>query len=261
MMHPIPLSAAARRSIQPALPVPVDPKTHQTQSRPNLRRYVIKSLLPGGDIAETRHVAPALPVFEDAFCAFARGSVVDTDSGPVAVEDLLPGDRILTSDGTAQPLVWKGSTTIVPGRRDTAARKLQLTRIMADSFGMQRPVACMIAGPSARLLYTPDHLRGLAGNLRLLTPVQEFTDGLTVIETTPPSAVDLFHLCLSRHAIIRVNGLEFETYHPGLEAARALSQNMRPHFLNLFPHISQLCDFGEPVFTRAGDRQPDPLRA
>ena len=100
----------------------------RARNRPQLRRYEVSSLLPNGDIAETRHIAPALPVFEDAFCAFSRGSMVETEYGPVAIEDLLPGDNLIVEDGTVLPVLWKGSTMVVPGRPDQAPARKFLER-------------------------------------------------------------------------------------------------------------------------------------
>lgn len=261
MTHPIPLNPAARRAVQSNVPALIAPAASRAQPKPQLRRYEVSSLLPNGDIAETSHIAPALPFFEDAFCAFSRGSMVETETGPVAIEDLLPGDNILTQDGSSQPLVWKGSTTLVPGRPGPQGRNLRLTRIMSDSFGVQRPMSYVIIGPSARLLNTPHHLRANAGGQKLLTPVQEFHDGMNVIETAPPTAVELFHICLPRHAVIRIAGLEFETYHPGVNAARTISHTMRSVYLDLFPHISQLSDFGDLAYARARDGEYDALTA
>ncbi|MDK3073197.1 Hint domain-containing protein [Sedimentitalea sp. JM2-8] len=249
MTLPVPLNRDAHRV------APASSAAKVPQPKPQLRRYDVCRLSPDGTIAETRHVAPALPLFEDAFCAFSRGSLIETDAGLVAVEDLLPGDRIVTSDGKAEPLVWKGSTTLVPGRPGPQGRKLHLTRIMTDSFGIQRPISCLIAGPSARLLHTPGHLRSLAGGQQILSPVQACIDGMNVVETAPPTPVQLYHLCLATHAVIRVGGLDFETYHPGPNAGRMVSHAMRPVFLNLFPHVSQFCDFGALRHPRAGDGQ------
>ena len=240
----------------------VIPADETKAARPQVRRYNVSSLLPNGNIAETRHLAPALPLFEDAFCAFSRGSLIETEHGPVAIEDLLPGDMVLTEDGPAQPVVWKGSVTVAPGLTEVNRRNMGLTRLLADSFGEGRPMSCVLAGPSARLLYTPNHLRALAGDAQMLTPVQEFVDGNYVIETAPPTPVELFHLCLPRHAAIRVGGLAFESYHPGQHCARTMSHSMRSVFLNLFSHIRQLGDFGPlayPLRGRGRRRQPERL--
>ncbi|MEX0301839.1 MAG: Hint domain-containing protein, partial [Leisingera sp.] len=129
-----------------------DPAALRSATKPQLRRYDVSSLLPSGAISETRHIAPALPLFEDAFCAFSRGSLVETAQGPIAVEDLLPGDEILTSGGGSQPLVWIGRTSLLPARPDSRGRSLRLTSFMADSLGLQKPAASLVVGPAARLL-------------------------------------------------------------------------------------------------------------
>jgi hypothetical protein len=260
MTIPHSLLRAAHYAVQTD-PLMQDPAAWRTRKRPQLRRYEVSTLLPNGNISQTRQIAPALPLFEDAFCAFTHGSLVDTENGPIAIEDLQPGDRVLTSDNQSEVVLWKGSTTLVPGRPGPSGRNLRLTRIMADSFGMQRPMSYVLAGPSARLLNTPDHLRAVAGGAQMLTPVQEFIDGMNVIETAPPTAVELFHICLPRHAVIRVGGLEFETYHPGINATRMVSHAMRSVYLNLFAHIDQMAEFGPLAFPRAGDGQFDAISA
>ena len=255
MTIPTSLSRAAQRAVRTVSPALNDPAALRARPKQQLRRYEVSSLLPNGNVAVTRHIAPALPLFEDAFCAFSRGTLIETETGPVAIEDLQPGERILTADGHVQTLQWKGSTLIVPGRPGPQGRNMRLTRIMQDSFGMQRPMTFVVAGPSARLLYTPVHLRGVDGTMQRLTPVQEFIDGNNVIETAPPTAVELFHLCVKRHTTIRVGGLEFETYHPGEDAARLVSQQMRSLFFNLFSHAEHFGDFGPLAHPRADAQQ------
>ncbi|WP_435660780.1 Hint domain-containing protein [Leisingera caerulea] len=227
-----------------------DPAVLRAANKPQLRRYEVCSLLPGGGISETRHIAPALPLFEDAFCAFSRGSLVETASGPVAVEDLLPGDEILTSGGGSQPLVWIGRTSLLPARSGTRGRSHRLTSFMADSLGLQKPASSLVAGPAARLLRTPPHLQG-SGKGPLLTPAAEFQDGMSIFETAPPTPVDMYHLCLPRHAVINAGGLEFESYHPGPDALKLASYAIKTLFLNMFPHADSFRDFGPLAYPRA----------
>ena len=253
--------AATTHAAAGLTPLLNDPAALRARDKPQLRRYEVSVLAPNGDILDSRHIAPALPLFEDAVCAFTRGSMVMTEHGPIAVEDLLPGDRLLTDDGHSAPLMWKGSTQIIPGRPDARGRQHRLTRIMADSFGMQKPMTDVLAGPSARILKTPVHLRKLAGGEPLLTNVQEFVDGMSVIETAPPTAVQVFHLCLPHHSVIQVGGLGFETYHPGANALRMTSPAMRGVFLSLFPQLNDLRDFGPQVHARTGDGEIDALSA
>ena len=261
MTIPTSLARAADRALQAVSHDLSDPASLRGRAKPQLRRYSVSALLPNGNVAETRHLAPALPVFEDAFCAFSRGALVDTEQGPVAVEDLIPGDKVVTITGKSEKLLWKGSTIIVPGRPGSQGRDMHLTRIMADAFGLQRPLACVIAGPSARLLHTPDHLRGISDNLQTLTSVQEFVDGDGIIPTAPPTPVELFHICLERHSVIRIGGLEFETYHPGEATGRLMNNSLRTVFLNLFAHVETFRDFGPVAFPRIGETTLDAMSA
>lgn len=234
-----------------------DPAALRSGVRPQLRRYDVMSLQSDGTIAETRHVAPSLPLFENAFTAFCRGALVETTQGPIAVEDLLPGDQLITMDSEAETLLWKGSTSLVPSRSDKAGRSHQLTSFTADSLGDAKPMGTVVAGPAARLLQ-----RAPLPGIRLehgatLVPVQQYQDGMSIVETAPPTAVDLYHLCLPRHAVIKVGGLPFETYHPGPDALKLVSHAIRTLYLNLFSHVDSVSGFGPLAYPRAEIRQPD----
>lgn len=212
------------------------------RARPILRRARSLALRPDGGFDEARFMIPVLPLFEGAFTAFARGALVETVQGPVAIEDLLPGDRVQTVGGAAMQVLWIGSTTVTARRDLPTERPVILHRIAADAFGPNRPMTYLVTGPAARLRQaTP--LMGTHGQ-RVLCPVAAFEDGIAVSRTTPPSAVDLFHLALPRHAVIRVSGIETESYHPGLGTIGAVGPAMRELFLNLFPHIAGPADFG-----------------
>ncbi|WP_050604800.1 Hint domain-containing protein [Ruegeria sp. 6PALISEP08] len=260
MTIPNSLARAARNAIETSAMLREAPRP-VTKPKAQLRRYEVSSLLPNGDVSQTRHIAPALPMFEDAFCAFSRGSLVETEHGPVAIEDLMPGDTVLTQDGNSQTVLWKGSVTLIPGREDSRGRTRPLTRIMPDTFGMQKPMSGVIAGPAARIVGAPAHLRHLHGGEPILTRVSEFQDGMGVIETMPPTPVELFHICLKRHSVIRVDGLQFETYHPGVNAVRMISHSLRSIYLNLFAHIESLNDFGSLLMPRTGDGEIDAMSA
>ncbi|WP_171101773.1 Hint domain-containing protein [Ruegeria sp. HKCCD7255] len=260
MNIPNTLSRAARNAVETSAMLREAPR-QGTKQKAQLRRYEVSTLLSNGEVTQTRHIAPALPMFEDAFCAFTRGSIVETTQGPMAIEDLLPGDEVQTQDGGSQPVVWKGCVTLVPGREDSRGRMRPLTRIMADTFGMQKPMSGVITGPAARLLGVPAHLRHLSGGQPMLCPVSEFQDGMNVIETLPPTPVELFHICVPRHSVIQVDGLQFETYHPGTNAVRMISQSLRAVYLNLFAHIDTLSDFGPLLMPRAGDGEVDAITA
>jgi hypothetical protein len=205
------------------------------------RNVEIAALRGDGSLYIGQDKAPAVPLFDSAFAAFGRGTIIETTQGGIAIEDLQPGDMVHTSTGEPAELIWIGSSNFVPA---DVGQRTPLVRIMTDSFGQSRPAQFLTVGPAARVLHTPHHLRSEAGDQMMLTPVRELLDGVNVIEVIPPTAVRLFHICLSRHAAITAGGLEFETFHPGMAATRAVSHAMRDRFLSMFPQIGHVTDFG-----------------
>ncbi len=219
-----------------------------------MRSFEIAALRADGSLYIGQDKAPAIPLFESAFSAFARGTLIATPHGDVAIEDLQPGDMVNTSSGEPAKLIWVGSSSFVPA---DAGRRMPLIRIMADSFGQGRPNTFLTVGPAARILHTPHHLRSEAGERRLLTPVREFVDGVNVIEVVPPTPVRLFHICLDRHAAISAGGVELETFHPGANATRTVSHSLRDRFLGMFPQVGHITDFGPLAHPRAPEPQSE----
>jgi hypothetical protein len=218
------------------------------------RTYEIAALRQDGSLYIGQGTAPALPLFEDAFSALTHGSLVQTTMGFVAVEDLQPGDMVNTSTGEAAELVWIGTATFSPA---DAGKRTPLIRIMPDALGQSRPERSLTVGPGARILHTPVSLRGIADGRQLLTPAAKLVDGVNVIEISPPTPTRMFHICLSRHAVINVDGIEMETYHPGASAPRDVSHALRDRFISLFPRMSQLSDFGPLAHPRAPEQEQE----
>ncbi|MBU2959846.1 Hint domain-containing protein [Citreicella sp. C3M06] len=225
-----------------------------------MRKYEATALLPDLSIVHKAHVAPALALFEDATTAFARGTLLPTVRGPVAIEDLLPGDYLQTSEGT-QPVLWIGSTTYVPGIDDDVSTLARLARITADAFGPSRPMSDVLVGPAARMVLRRDRLRALIGQDRVLVPVLEFADGERIVQITPAGAVQMYHLMVPRHGTLRVGGIEMESYHPGKAIAKPLPDALRGLFLGMFPNIGVMQDFGDLSMTRTTRAAIDALIA
>lgn len=217
-----------------------DPAVSDVQRRaPSLRRFETIYLDQRGDIVETARLAPSTPLFENAFSAFARGAILRTNIGPRAVEDLLPGDLVETSNGLTE-LRWKGSMLIVPN----VGNDTPLVRIGADALGMMRPQMDVVLGPSARILHRSAGVKQLTGQDKALTLAADFSDGVTITEMRPIAPVQVFHLAFDRHEILNVGGIEMESYHPGPEHLVSVRGNMLDLFLSMFPHIKELSDFG-----------------
>lgn len=230
----------------PSSSMPIRPAATAT------RMYEVSCLRRDGAIFKARHMGPATPAFEAAFTAFARGTLIMTTCGPVAVEDLDPGMKIVTNERGPSPLLWIGTTSVRPSQGDGPS----LTRIMSDALGMGRPMSDLMTGPGARILH-----RDAQTCERALRPVRDLIDGTHVIELRPPSAVQLYHIALHRHATITAAGLEVETYHPGPGFENVLPHQQFAQFMGLFPHVQRPSDFGALAHPRQPLRAPrDPGR-
>lgn len=212
------------------------------ENRPT-RRFVVQWLDQSGAVEDLSRIAPAIPLFEQVFSAFGRGTLIPTIDGPVAVEDLMPGALVETSTGLS-PLMWVGSMSIVPGSPAQDYSPLGLYRVTADSFGLDRPMPDLLLGPGARILSTRGALRDEYGTDAVLEPIAALADGMNVIEVRPISTVQTYHLGFKSHRTFSANGVEVESMHPGAVNQNRIDPQMMSLFLSMFPHIRQLSDFG-----------------
>jgi len=212
------------------------------RAAPLTRRYEMAWL--GQDGIETAsRVAPAAPPFEEAFAAFARGTLIATGDGPVAIEDLLPGQRVVTADGALEPVLWLGSMTLFP-RATGGQEPARLIRLTADCFGLGRPMPDLVLGPHARVLLSGARLRHRIGVDEAFAPARALADGVAVIEVAPVTPITVYHVMLPRQAGLRAAGMEIESFHPGPGFAELTDPQSRSLFLTLFPNVDRLDQFG-----------------
>ena len=152
------------------------------------------------------------PITNACFCA---GTMITTDRGDVAVEDLSIGDRVMTIDGTAEPIRWIGRRSFA-GRFLAANPAVQPVIIRAGALGH--------ALPRRDLRLSPCHAMFLDG---ILVPAGALVNGtsITVDHTTAP--VDYFHIELAQHAVILAEGAASETFID--DDSRGMFQNAAEH--------------------------------
>lgn len=213
------------------------------------RPYDVAWLTSSGDVAYDTIVAPSVPVIESACANLARGALVSTPQGPVAVEDLVPGQDVVTSEYGPLPLRWVGSYELSPRDAQTSDRG-RLFRVTADSFGLGKPAQDLLLAPRAHILMRHAACRALFGVEQAFGPVRAFEDGETVISVTPMSAVTVFNLAFDCQATITANGVELESFHPGPHAETLLDDEMLYSLLRLFPHVRSLDSFGPQTIDR-----------
>ena len=134
---------------------------------------------------------------------------------------------------------------LVPNATDPRITPAYLTRITENSIGLGRPTRDLVLGPHARILRRNAACMSLFGTEAAFAPATAFTDGVSIIKIQPVSSVRVFHLQLDGQHVITAGGLNVESYHPGRRDAIGLTTQLLPMFLELFPHIEDLQDFGQ----------------
>ncbi|MCL3881256.1 Hint domain-containing protein [Marivita sp. GX14005] len=213
------------------------------------------ALLDDHSVLDLTVNVPASPVFEACASAFARGTLISTVMGPVAIEDLRPGDLVETHRGP-EPIVWKGSTSYLPHFAAEATSLTHLLRLPAE--GLER--GDLVLGPAARLVVRQDRFTEILNCAAVLAPAGDYVDGDRILRVTPPGAVQLYHIALRRHGILRANGHELESYHPGRLRESDLGSAHRMLLQEMFPHLSDLDGFGDLAFPRSSREAIDALR-
>lgn len=228
------------------------PRPAQPLSARITRRFDVE-WFDGTGIQDFSRVVPALPLFEEAFGAFAHGIVIQTDRGPVAIEDIEPGMMLETGDGDFVRLMWKGSINLIPGAPTLSDVPQKIYRMMPDALGPGKPVQDQSFGPHARRLDRDPKARALLGVEQALLPLRLLADGMSVIEVQPVAPVRIYHLATERHAAILAGGVEVETYHPGPDFALSMSDEMMDVFMNFFPYLDDIPDFGRMCAARLSE--------
>jgi len=163
------------------------------------------------------------------------GTLVETPNGPVAVEDLKPGDLVMTRDDGPQPVRWCG-------------------RAIRRASGIDAPVVIEAGalGDHARSELSPNHrvlMRSsgaelLFGEGEVLVKARDLVNGSTVHLRRDGGPVTYVHVMFDRHQIIRGNGLDSESYHPGRETIDSFDAETREEILRLMPDAADHDGFG-----------------
>lgn len=248
-MEMFPLNAALRTVDKVEGPNSTAQNTNAGQPAARLtvrtRKYEVAYLNSDNQIVDFSRQAPANAAFEDAFGALGHGAILQTNNGPMAVEDVLPGDEIRLADGQYEKLLWCGAMTISPVDHDANPEHGSLTRITADALGLNRPSPDLVLGPTARLLHRASGVRTLTGQGAAFVPARDFFDGSSFIALRPAAPVRVYQLGFASHQSLSVNGIEIESLHPGTAFALGLRGEILSQYIALFPHKRSLPDFGE----------------
>ena len=146
-------------------------------------------------------VSPVAVDTADAFVVcFLEGTRIATPDGERRVEDLVVGDRVLTTSGHAQPVRWIGRQTVMAMFADPD--RSYPIRIEAGALGEGLPVRDLFVSPDHALLI--DGLLVQAGALVNGTSITRHAD--------MPTSFVYYHVELDDHSLVLAEGVPAETF-------------------------------------------------
>ncbi len=167
---------------------------------------------------------------------FTPGTLIDTPSGPRAIEALREGDLVQTKDNGAQEVQWIGSRRMT-GARLFALPKLRPVRIKAGALGKGWPEKDLVVSPDHKMLVRGRVARALFNTPEVLVAARQLENGSTIRVDTQMREVTYMHLLMPRHEILFADGVETESFHPADASLSAMVERDRSRLLGLNPEL------------------------
>lgn len=157
---------------------------------------------------------------------FTPGTLIATPYGPRKVEELQPGDLVLTRDNGAQPLRWVARAQVTAA--DLLARPaLAPVRIAAGALGGGLPRRPLVLSPQHRVLMSGWQAELFFAAPEVLVPAVALLGDKATRTETGEDGVDYLHLLFDRHEIILAEGAEVESLLPDWLTNAGISPALR----------------------------------
>jgi hypothetical protein len=152
----------------------------------------------GGYATDSFIAMPNLTETDVTLC-FVAGTRIATPRGEVPVEQLAPGDEVLTLGGATQPITWIGVGRVLAtrGRRTAATPVIVRRGALADNV------------PCRDLHITKGHSLFIDG---VLIPAEFLVNYRSIVWDDAAREVDIYHIELARHDVLIADGAPAESY-------------------------------------------------
>jgi len=162
---------------------------------------------------------------------FTDDTLILTPTGEVPIQNLRPGDQIVTRDNGVQELLW------------VASRSLTQQDLFARPHLRPISLAPELVGAHKRLLVSPQHgmvMTDENGDETLIraTHLARLKGGKARVAKGKRQVV-YFHLMFGDHQIIYANGAPSESFYPGDQALLTLDSAPLRELQALFPELGQ----------------------
>lgn len=185
------------------------------------------------ETAEVRRVGK-----RGAVACFVAGTRILTVEGQRPVEQLVPGDRILTRDHGLQTLRWIGCRHV-----DASELKefdsIRPIRIAKGALGNGMPDRDLLVSPEHRVMVSGENVAALTGEEEALVAAK-FLVGREGISVEEVEEVIFYHLMFDDHELVLSEGTWTESFLPGLSALNGMDVEAVEELYAIYPELRVL---------------------
>lgn len=173
---------------------------------------------------------------ETVIICFTAGTKIATPQGARKIEDLRPGDMVVTRDNGLQPVRWSGCRTV------PALGALAPIRFSAGVLGND---VDLFVSPQHRMLIQGAQASLMFGESEVLASAKHLVNGTTV-RHAPGGDVTYVHVLFDQHEVIYAEGAASESFFPGDTGLDSVEDAAREELFTLFPELrSSIGNYGE----------------
>ncbi len=164
---------------------------------------------------------------DDLYLCFAKGTNILTDTGAKPVEDLQPGDQLVTKHNGLKPVKWIGNRTV------TALGKA--APVVFEPYSINNTERLLLS-PLHKIVREGWDAELLFGEAEVLVEAKSMINGGT-IRQVPTASITYFHIMLDDHEVIYANGAEAETLFLGKTARAFMTDEQLDEVFSIFPEL------------------------
>lgn len=168
---------------------------------------------------------------------FTAGTAIATPTGERPVEDLKPGDLVITRDNGIQPVRWAAQRKLT-AEQTANATDLQPVLMRRGALGNGLPERDMMLSPNHRILVA-NELTSLYFKEHEVFAAAKHLINHKGIVGMGPCAITYVHFSCDEHQAVLSNGCWTESFQPTDQSIKGLGNAQRTEILDLFPELRE----------------------
>ncbi len=164
---------------------------------------------------------------------FTQGTLFDTPTGPRAIEQLRPGDLLLTKDHGSQPIrwLWARHWPLAKLRNHPVLGPI---RVAKGALGAGLPRRDLMVSRHHRLLLCSKIASRMYGKPEVLAPAKDLTaiEGIDVAPIT--GSITYYHILMDKHEILFAESAPAESLYLGTETLHVIEPEARAELRLVF---------------------------